>query len=249
MTGMRFRDEFRQFLRFVRRPSLKRQVKHPTPVSGWVADWWPAYAPKRLLAWAGALWLINIVLLGPLVLTVYEMSGASHRISVHNLPWFQALLWAPIVEELIFRFGLRRPALGLLVTPVLIYVFLNGFAWWASSLVLAVVLMLCWSMRTTEMPRGSAWKWLRTYRRIFPWVLHASVLAFAALHLHNYEFEQIPWWMMAVLVLPQWVTGLALCWVRIQRGIGSAILMHAMFNGGPLCVAWLALQLGGDALS
>jgi len=214
-------------------------------MSGWLADWWPAVSPGRMLAWAGVLWLINIVALGPIVLTVYEMSGATHKISVDRLPWFQALLWAPIVEELIFRFGLRRPGMGFVVTPVLIYVFMNGFAWWASSLVVLVVLMLCWSMRTVKMPHGTQWHWLRVYRRIFPWVLHLSVLAFAALHLYNYEFDQMAWWMMVVLVTPQWVTGLALCWLRVQRGIGCAILVHALFNAGPLCVAWLALQAVG----
>ena len=248
MTTMRFRDEFRLFLSFVRRPSLKREVKHPTPVSGWVADWWSTCKVSRLLAWAAALWLINIVALGPVVLTVFEMSGATHRISVHNLPWFQALLWAPIVEEMLFRFGLRRPQLALLVVPVLIYVFLNGFAWWASSLIVLVLLLLVWSMRNSGMPSGNAWKWLRIYRWSFPVVMHASVLAFAALHIHNYEFVELPWWMMVVLVLPQWVTGLALCWIRVQRGIGAAIVVHAFFNAGPLAVAWLALQAAGDAI-
>ena len=247
MTALRFRDEFRQFLDFLRRPYLARRVPRQTPVSGWVADWWPAGSIGRLLKWAATLWLINLVILGPIVLVVYDLSGATHRISIENLPWFQALLWAPIVEELIFRFGLRRPGLGLLVTPVLLYVFLNGFAWWASSLVVLVVLMLCVSMRTATMPRASTWQWLRTYRRAFPLVMHASVLAFAALHLYNYEGLQIPVWMMVVLVLPQWVTGLALCWVRVQRGIGAAILMHAMFNAGPLCGAWLAFKLAGSA--
>ena len=78
--------------------------------------------------------------------------------------------------------------------------------------------------------------------------MHLSVLAFAGLHIHNYEFVELPWWMMLVLVLPQWVTGLALCWIRVQRGIGSAILVHAFFNAGPLAVAWLALQAAGEAI-
>lgn len=248
MTALSFKDEFHQFLRFVRRPSLKREVKHSIPVSGWVADWWSSCKLSRLFAWAGILWLINIVALGPIVLTVFEMSGATHRISVHNLPWFQALLWAPIIEEMLFRFGLRRPLLALLVVPVLVYVFLNGFAWWASSLIVLVMMMLVWSMRRADMPAGHAWKWLRTYRWAFPVVMHVSVLAFAGLHIHNYEFVDLSRWMMAVLVLPQWVTGLALCWIRVQRGIGAAILTHALFNAGPLLVAWLALQTLGEAI-
>lgn len=248
MTTMRFREEFQQFCVFVLRPNLKRKLKHATPVSGWVADWWPACKLSRLFAWAAALWLINIVALGPLVLTVYEMSGATHRISVHNLPWFQALIWAPLIEEMIFRFGLRRPFLALLIVPVMLYVFLNGFAWWASTLIMLVMLLLIWSMRHASMPSVRAWKWLRRYRSAFPLVVHASVLAFAGLHLHNYEFEHLPAWMMVVLVLPQWFTGLALCWIRVQRGIGAAIIVHAFFNAGPLSVAWLALQVAGDAI-
>ena len=77
--------------------------------------------------------------------------------------------------------------------------------------------------------------------------MHASVLAFAALHLHNFQFQQMAWWMMMVLVLPQWVTGQVLAWMRVERGIGTAMLLHALFNAGPLAVVWVGLQFANGS--
>ncbi len=252
MTGaLSFREELVHCLHFIKNPSLKRvfanRSRATRELGAWHADWWPSVSFKRLLAWAVMLWFVNIVLLGPVVLTVYELSGASHRIDIHKLPWFQALFWAPVVEELLFRFGLRRPVHALLLVPVLIVIFLNGLQWWAGSLLGLSVLALWWSTRWNAMPRGWAWPWLRSYCKLFPWVLHASVLAFAALHLHNFKFDQMAWWMMAVLVLPQWVTGQVLAWMRVERGIGAAMLLHGLFNAGPLAVALIALQFANQA--
>jgi hypothetical protein len=140
MIGQRFRDDFKQFLLFVFRPSLARRVPRSLTVTGWLGDWWPHIRFPRLLAWAATLWALNILVLGPLVLAVFEHSGATHRISVHNLPWLQALLWAPVVEEMLFRFGLRRPLLALGLVPLMLVVLLNGLAWWASSLLALSVL-------------------------------------------------------------------------------------------------------------
>ena len=247
MNCLRFRDEFNAFLRFVWRPQLVRRVPRALSVTGWLADWWPTIRLSRLLAWAGALWVLNLLVLGPLVLAVFELSGATHRISVHNLPWLQAILWAPLVEELLFRFWLRRPWMALWLVPLLVRVLFNGLAWWSGSLLALTVVVTWWVSARTTPTGASGYQWLRRYRRSFPFVMHLSALAFAALHIKNFVFVEMAWWMMVVLVAPQWVTGLALSWVRVQRGIGASILLHSVFNAGPLTVAWLALQWVGDA--
>ena len=79
---------------------------------------------------------------------------------------------------------------------------------------------------------------MRTYRAWFPWVFHAVTLAFAGLHIKNYIFTDVSWWMLPIMVLPQWFSGLVLGWIRVSRGIGAAILLHAVFNLGPLLMAW-----------
>jgi hypothetical protein len=151
-----------------------------------------------------------------------------------------------VVEEMLFRFGLRRPVMALGLVPLMVFVLLNGVAWWASSVLVIAVLIVWWLSAHTHVPSASAYRWLRHYRAVFPWVLHLAVLAFAALHIKNFVFEEMAWWMMVVLVAPQWVTGLVLSWIRVQRGIGATMLLHGIFNAGPLSVAWLALQFLGE---
>ncbi len=246
MNAPSMRQEWRACLAFIQHPHLSRDLPRSPPGPGWFADWWPVISVSRLLAWAATLWFLNIIALGPVVLAVFEMSGASHRISVHNLPWLQAILWAPLVEELLFRFGLRRPFQALWIVPVLVVVLLNGLAWWASSL-LAVTVGLCWwSTWASSGPRAWAFKWLRRYQVLFPLVFHTVAIIFASVHIRNFLFTDIAWWMMVILVLPQWVTGLVLGWMRVTRGVGAAMLLHGAFNAGPLVLAWLALQFLGD---
>jgi hypothetical protein len=246
MTTQRFRDEFRLFLAFIRRPSLVRRVPRSLTVTSWLGDWWPDIRLSRLLAWAATLWVLNVLVLGPVVLAVFELSGATHRINVNDLPWLQAILWAPLVEEMLFRFGLRRPVMVLGLVPLMTIVLLNGLAWWANSLLVLTVLGVWWFSVHTHAPSANGYKWLRRYCSVFPWVVHLSVLAFAALHIKNFVFDEMAWWMMAVLVTPQWVTGLVLSWIRVQRGVGTAMLLHGIFNAGPLSVVWVALQWLGD---
>jgi membrane protease YdiL (CAAX protease family) len=62
------------------------------------------------------------------------------------------------------------------------------------------------------------------------------------MHLYNFNLHHTPLWLLPLLVLPQWLTGLVLGWLRVKRGIGASILLHAIFNGGPLLVVLLILR-------
>ncbi|MCH3715697.1 hypothetical protein LZB71_10065, partial [Campylobacter coli] len=79
-----------------------------TPAIGWVSDWWPGVGPGRLLAWAAVLWLINLFALGPVAVAAAGAGGVTHRLDPANIPWLTAVIWAPLVEEMLFRYGLRR---------------------------------------------------------------------------------------------------------------------------------------------
>ena len=246
MSGTTLRREWGDCLRFLRHPVPRRLPGRVPPLTGWVSDWTGGVPATRLLGWAATLWAINLLALGPFVLAVFEQSGATHRIDVSNIPWLQAILWAPIVEELLFRYGLRRPAAALWMIPLLALVLVYGLVWWATAILAVVVLLSCWLARSARAPSVATYRWMRRYARAFPFVFHVVALAFAAAHLRNFVFDQSVGWMMLVLVAPQWVTGLVLGWVRVTRGIGAAMLLHGVFNTGPLVIAWLALQAVGD---
>lgn len=204
----------------------------------------PQIQPGRLLAWAATLWLVNLLVLGPIVVAVAGMSGATHRIDVHNIPWVLAIVWAPLIEEMVFRYGLRRPLQAIWLVPILIPGLLFGMSadagWWV-----ALGLLLCWwACMNDQPPTRRVYHALRMYRAWFPWVFHAVTLGFAGLHIKNFIFTDFSWWMLPVLVLPQWFSGLVLGWIRVSRGIGAAILLHAVFNLGPLLIAWTLVGSG-----
>ena len=196
----------------------------------------------RLLAWAACLWGINLFLFGPIVISVAQQAGATHMVDPSDLPWLLALVWAPLIEEMLFRYGLRRPAIALWLIPLMLFAL-----WLKPGLAQAVIFALCVLAiyRVTSsavMPAAGAVKWLRWYRRWFGFFLHGSVLIFAAVHLANFTFESVKWWLYGALILPQWFTGLVLAWIRVMRGITAAILLHALFNLGPLLTAWIAMR-------
>src|SRR5690554_5747527 len=105
---LRFRDELRDFMRFIVRPTLGPRTAPRRLGTQVGADWLSGLELGRLLKWALFLWAINLIFLGPIAVAAATAGGAQHRLNIHAIPWMQALLWAPIVEELVFRYGLRR---------------------------------------------------------------------------------------------------------------------------------------------
>lgn len=238
----RFRSELAAFFRDVRwmRLSPRRPGRHGG--TGLTADWQLQSRVTRLLAWALFLWGVNIFALGPLVLLAAGTGGAEHRINLDNLPWMQAILWAPIVEELLFRYGLRRPVHMLWMVPMGGAALLMGPGFWAGALVALGLALSVWHSRRPYPPSARWRPCMRRYIRLYPIVFHLATLAFAGLHLANYSLNAMPWWLMPVLVLPQWLTGLALGWLRTRAGIVDAIVLHAIFNAGPVLLILLVMR-------
>lgn len=243
-----FRYELADFLRFIRYPTLGPRLPGQARGQGWWADWCPTLRFGRLLQWAALLWAINLLVLGPLAIMAASAGGATHRLNIHAIPWLQALLWAPVVEELVFRYGLRRPASILWLVPLAVAALFMGPSWQGVTLA-GVLLLLCWvpqQLNWYRWTQPTAWHWRSYYRYHFSWVFHIASASFAALHLYNFNLHQTPWWLLPVLVLPQWLTGMVLGWLRVRRGMGAAVVLHGIFNAGPLLAVWVVLQLAPD---
>lgn len=268
MSQYRFRDELRDFFRFLKAPTLSRTPIQRRVGNSIYADWFGGFDLSRIALWALCLWGINLAVFGPLAAMAAGVAGAEHRLNLNNIPWLQALIWAPIVEELVFRFGLRRPAVMLWTAPVAAVCMVSGPVWYSVALVTVVLYLLIIPafqpkqnvgtghqvtrsktqaktvrfMQTVLAKQTISYTVLKHYRQHFIWMLYASTLAFAALHLYNFVFTKIPLWLLPFMVLPQFVTGLVLGWMRVRRGIGAAMCLHALFNGGPLLLVWLIIR-------
>lgn len=243
-----FRAEFRDLLSFIRRPAVAPRPGGRRAGNGFWLDWFPPLKVSRLLQWALLLWMVNMLFLGPIAVMAAGLGGATHRLNLQNIPWLTALLWAPMVEELVFRYGLRRLKHLWWLLPAAVAAMLSGPGI-AGGLLLAAFLLLCWLPHAGERPaaqRPLPWRFRRAYLARFPWVFHLSSLTFSAVHLYNFNLAQTPLWLLPLLVLPQWVTGMVLGWLRVRQGIGAAILLHAIFNGGPLLLVWLVLRMAPE---
>ncbi len=241
--SMRFRSEVADFWRFLRHPQPVSRLPGRAAASGLAADWLPGITPGRLLAWAALLWALNLFALGPLAVTAAGLGGVTHRLDPANIPWLTAILWAPLVEEMLFRYGLRRPKQALWLVPAMLPVVLWGPKVWTGLLCAAFLILAAWSLR--RRPRliaGWDTTWRRYYLKHFGLVFHLVALSFAAVHLTNFVYAKTPYWLLPLLVLPQWLTGLVLGWMRVRRGIGAAILLHSVFNAGPILMIWLIMR-------
>lgn len=53
---------------------------------------------------------------------------------------------------------------------------------------------------------------------------------FALIHIFNYDFESIPFWVYPFMVIPQLITGILLGVVRVRFGLRYSIILHSSFN-------------------
>ncbi len=244
-------QEIVDFLRFIVRPRPGPRLAAHRTGQGLRADfrlnapWW------RLAHWAVLLWMVNIFVFAPLALSAAQATGAQHRLDIHHLPWLAALVWAPIVEELTFRYALRRPAMLWWFVPLMAAILAQGAG--PTSIMMAAVALLL-ALAPLWYPAGyrwhwgwnASWRWRKRMHRAYPWLFHAAALAFAAVHLYNFRLASLNLVLLPLLVLPQWVTGLVLGWMRVRRGIGASMGLHAIFNGGPLLLISLVLHFAPD---
>ncbi len=243
--------EIVDFLRFIVRPRPGPRLGGRQARGGLRGDfslnapWW------RLAHWAVLLWLVNVFVFAPLALSAAEAGGAQHRLDLHNLPWLAALVWAPIVEELTFRYALRRLAMLWWFVPLMAVILIQGAGVASGAMAVAALLLVLaplWYPADHRWRAGwtLSWRGRRLGQRLYPWLFHSSALAFAAVHLFNFRMTSMSLVLLPLLVLPQWLTGLVLGWMRVRRGIGASMALHAIFNGGPLLLIALVLHFAPD---
>ncbi|MCK9511196.1 MAG: CPBP family glutamic-type intramembrane protease [Pigmentiphaga sp.] len=248
-----WRMELADFWRFVRRPRLAPRLPHRA-MPALATDWMTGLAFGRILRWVLLLWLVNFLVFGPLAAGIAHRSGAEHRFDPVVLPWMLALVWAPVIEELMFRLGMRRPGAALWLLPAF-----GALAWFGRSFAAGAFLAVLLAAVACPRPGSRAtaggwqpllpgvrwsWRWNRRYVACFPWVFHGLTAGFAWLHLFNFALGSVPWWTWIFLILPQWFTGLALGWLRVRGGMALAMLVHAGFNAGPMLLLWMFNRMG-----
>ena len=165
----------------------------------------------------------------------------------YGLLFLMAVIIAPALEEFIFRFYLKYPALSMLqllslIWGAFVYLLLelkHEELFWTVAAVGTVAL----SLMTYQL--FAKWRSLGPeglYNRIFPMIFYLSAVIFAFVHIYNFQGD-IPWYYTPILVFPQFFLALFLGYVRIRNGIVYAILFHGLNNSIPMILLALAPNL------
>ena len=161
------------------------------------------------------------------------------------------IVGAPVFEELAFRGWLSgRPGHVLAAAIVAVGLFVVFATDLTSSdadlnlvaIGLAIAIFVS-TLASLIVLRGRApMGWFARFFPVFFWL---STIGFALVHVAN--FGDAPLVMVLPLVLPQFVLGAMLGYLRVTVGLWAAILLHAAHNATALVIATLAMEAGGAA--
>lgn len=162
---------------------------------------------------------------------------------------FVAFLWSPVVEELTFRMGMRfsRAAhsysAGLMLTLAVFLAFeITGVS--AGLLAYAAMAVLFGTLFWVAAKAALDEKRLEEfYRKRFGRIFYFFTLMFAASHLFNYTNIGGILFLAPLLILPQFMGGLFLGFVRMRYGLKWSVLGHLMHNVALMVPSAIMLSL------
>ena len=234
--------EWRQFAAFVKRPVLPQRAA-PLKAGSFVA--------------IGRMWALDIILMGALVTLAMIVVGFGLELpenALGQLEWTAAtiamiVLVAPVSEEILFRGWLSgRPGhvLGLLVLGLGLYVVATfgasggsaGAITGVAAMIFAGVIAITLIWKLGDRP-PMPW-----FAKLFPAFFWLSTVAFALVHLVNYDEGSLAF--LLPFVIPQFIAGMIFAYMRVHYGLWSAIAQHALHNATALSVVLMAGEMAGD---
>lgn len=228
------REEWREFAAFLKRPSLDVSTKSK---GAWTVL--PRIYALDMLAMALLIGLASALIAAGVYIPETALAGMEFTWEIVAL----VVIGAPVMEEIAFRgwlSGRPGPVFGLLALAAGAIGFaLTHSAMPALGALLAIGGMVGAGAFLFTLRKKGAMGW---FARGFPALFWFSTLAFALVHLANFEEGSLA--VLLPLVLPQFILGSMLGYVRVRFGLWSSIALHAAHNGTALSIAALAGQIG-----
>lgn len=179
--------------------------------------------------------LFVVILLAPfayLINSSQELFGiVESPLAGNGIAFLAAVFLAPLVEEVLFRAGLRCPVFSLGVTPVVTTIFLisSGQGLLISAIFFAIVILLVsahWSLFFGVLHTQFEELHSQKFRMVF-W---ANCLYFACAHLNNFKLSGWNVMLFWLVIAPQFVFAIVFSYLRLRNGVKCAILSHMTIN-------------------
>jgi len=147
----------------------------------------------------------------------------------------------PLIEEIIFRAGLRSAGYSLYLGPIAIAIFVAVRDATAFFVLIAQVLIIfiVWIMHLRNVENTiTKIRYSRRFLASYPIIFWLYAIAFSQMHIRNYSFEGATAALtIALFQIPQFLAGVVLAYLRLRDGLRSSITLHCLHN---LLALWLA---------
>lgn len=201
----------------------------------------PKHIREIKIDWSQFILLIFLYFLVVTMLSI-PMSGIAHLLDAKHITsgrsvnemLIKAVIFAPLIEEGMFRL-LLRPKLNnmvvflLLMFPLTLHLLFKGYYITftiISSIELAILITI---LRNTYLL-----KLQKCIIKHFRFFFYFSILSFGFVHITNFTFPEINFWVIIctpLLVSPQIFMGSILGFIRMKYGFWYSVLLHTTING------------------
>ncbi|WP_395006411.1 type II CAAX prenyl endopeptidase Rce1 family protein [Undibacterium sp.] len=158
---------------------------------------------------------------------------------------FIGVFVAPLMEEIIFRAGLRNLKYSLFVGPALISLLFGQ--WQIAAGIFLLTMFVASYLNFLSLDRrkhkytGEKFRFGRQFIEHYPKIFWLYAGAFSMVHIANYKFSDASGLLVVFAVIPQLSMGILWGYVRLRDGLSSSIALHSLNN---LIVFSLFLVLG-----
>ena len=198
---------------------------------------------KYILKLASILWLINSLFFGPVAFKATILGNSNHKLYIQDISLFKGIIFAPLIEEIIFRYILKFPlniTFNILILFFYIFSESYNFIYILINILLVKLILNSHYIRIKKSKYNNYFYLINKF--FFRYILFLSSIIFSFMHLNNYFIEETPLWIMPAIILPQFFTSLILVIIRLNYGIGTSIILHSVFNLVPLISLYIIVN-------
>lgn len=189
------------------------------------------------------LWLLLLgflvdALVGMLIYTLEELKLIKHYDDFDYFKEFGKVgaillvcIVAPILEEYIFRWHLRKKYASIYLVAVGLIIIIGKF--FNNTIVICFAFAICFLAATVVVNKTKAKSQTERFmlwNKLFPLNFYLSALFFATAHFNNYEGLTVRDLAFVLYITPPFFAGLIFGYIRVNYGLKYSVLLHAINN-------------------
>jgi len=217
-----WRQEWCELKEFLKKPRRGRGVSVPLS-HGW----------RRILFLLAVDLCFVLLVATPINAILEHWAGLEDKLDFNVRNMFLAVLVAPMIEELIFRAGLRRVGYSLFVGPVLLSLYCAQ-SFTLIAIVAGVILLAAVVdkilMRRAPVGNGRRFARGRAFIRHYPYVFWFYTVCFGLAHLANFYSTNDRDYLLLFAISAQLGGGCLLGYLRLRQGLASSVILHCLHN-------------------